>query len=122
MSVSFGDFLREKRKDRYFTVKNFARLIGKSVSYVSQLESNSRPAPKQKMLKNISNALVLNEKEREIFYDLAAKTRNTIPDNISEYINAHNEVKKTLLISEKREIPDEEWQRFLSEIKDKYLL
>lgn len=122
MSKEFGNYLREKRKERHFTLKVFARLIGKSVSYVSQLESGMRPAPKENILDVISVVLVLNDKEIEKLYDFAAKSRNTIPDDFTNYINSHNEVKEALRISKNHNVPEEDWKQFLNQLKDKFLL
>lgn len=121
MSTAFGDFLREKRKDRHFTVKTLARLIGKSTSYVSQLESGTRHAPKQETLMIISETLVLDELEKKEFFDLAAKSRNTISDDLTDYINSHEEVKETLRVSTSRNVPEEEWKRFLNGLKNKFI-
>lgn len=122
MEIEFGAFLRKKRKERHFTVKTLANLIGKSTSYVSQLESGIRPAPKHEMLESISNSLVLDKTEKEVFFDLAAKSRNTIPDDLTDYINSHDEIKETLRISQNRDVPDEEWQQFLNNLKNKFII
>lgn len=122
MSITFRDYLREKRKERHFTIKTLARLIGKSTSYVSQLESGIRIAPKQEMLEAISNSLVLDKTEKEVFFDLAAKSRNTLPDDMTDYINSHENVKKTLSLSKNCDVPEEEWQHFLKRLKNKFMI
>ena len=122
MSTIFGDFLKEKRKDRHFTVKVLANLIGKSNSYVSQLESGIRPAPKLSVLEKISEALVLDEYEKREFFDLAEKSRKALSDDLTEYINSHDEVKEAIRVSLNQEVPKEEWDQFLRELKDKFLI
>lgn len=122
MSKEFGDYLREKRKERHFTVKILANLIGKSSSYVSQLESGLRVAPKMSVVEKISDALVLNEYEKRDFLDLAEKSRNKLSDDLAEYINSHDEIKETLRISKNRNVPNEEWQHFLNNLKNKFII
>lgn len=122
MSKEFGDYLREKRKERHFTLKVFARLIGKSVSYISQLENGTRPAPKQEILNRISDALVLNRVEKKKFYDLADKSRKSLSEDLTEYINSHDEIKESIMVSKIKDVPEKEWQQFLNQLKDKFLL
>ena len=122
MSKEFGDYLREKRKERHFTLKVFARLIGKSVSYVSQLESGTRSAPKQEMLHKISDALVLNKVEKKNLFDLADKSRKTLSEDLTDYINSHIEIKESIRVSKTKDVPKKEWQQFLNQLKDKFLL
>lgn len=122
MSITFGDYLREKRKERHFTIKTLARLIRKSTSYISQLESGIRPAPQSKTLEEISNALALNDFEKKQLYNLADKSRKTLSNDLMDYINTHEEVKETLLVSKECDIPEEEWQQFLNDLKYKFLM
>lgn len=122
MSMTFGEFLREKRKERNFSLNLLASLIGKSKSYISQLENGVRPAPKRSTLEAISKALVLNDSENKILFDLADQSRKTISDELSDYINTHKEVKEALQVSKNQDVPDEDWQNFLKQLKDKFML
>lgn len=122
MKMEFGDYLKEKRKSRHYTVKILANLIGKSTSYVSQLESGLRVAPKMSVVEKISDALVLDEFEKSEFFNLAEKSRNKLSDDLAEYINSHDEIKETLRISKNRNVPNEEWQHFLNNLKNKFII
>lgn len=122
MSMTFGEFLREKRKERNFSLKLLARLIDKSKSYISQLENGSRPSPKRNTLEAISKALVLNDYENKILFDLADKSRNTISDDLSDYINTHKDVKEALQVSKSKDVPDEDWSSFLKQLKNKFMM
>ena len=122
MSMTFGEFLREKRKERNFSLKLLARLIDKSKSYISQLENGVRPAPKRDTLEAISKALVLNNYENKMLFDLADKSRNTISDDLSDYINTHKDVKEALQVSKNKDVPDEDWHSFLKQLKDKFMM
>lgn len=122
MGSQFGDYLKEKRKERHFTVKILARLIGKSGSYVSQLESGLRSAPKNASLERIAEALVLNDSEKNELCDLAEKSRKALSDDLTEYINSHDEVKEAIRVSQKQKVPREEWDKFLKGLKEKFLL
>lgn len=122
MDNEFGAFLKVKRKDKKLTIRTFANLIGKSSSYVSQFEHGIRIAPKGEVLHTMAKALSLNDTEREEFFDLAAKSRNSVTKDLVDYINAHPNVKETIRLSQKCEISEEEWSDFAKSIKEKFLL
>lgn len=122
MDNEFGAYLRRKRKDKKLTVRTFADLIGKSGSYVSQLECGIRIAPKGELLHKMARALSLNDTERDKFFDLAAITRDSVSEDLADYINAHPNVKQTIRLSQKCEIPEKEWSDFAKSIKEKFLL
>lgn len=121
MDNEFGNFLRRKRKYRNLTVRAFADLIGKSGSYVSQLECGIRIAPKGELLHKMAKALSLSDAECEEFFDLAAVTRDSVSEDLADYINSHTTVKETLRLSKNCEIPEEEWSDFAKSIKNKFL-
>ena len=121
MKSQFGDFLRRKRKRKKLSVRTFAELIGKSSSYVSQLECGIRIAPKGELLHNMARVLSLSDAEREEFFDLAAITRDSVPEDLTDYINSHTTVKETIRLSKKCEIPEKEWSDFAKLIKEKFL-
>ena len=121
MDNKFGDFLRIKRKRKNLSVRTFADLIGKSGSYVSQLECGIRIAPKGELLHKMAKALSLSDEEREEFLDLAAITRDSVSEDLADYINSHTTVKKAIRLSKKCEIPEEEWSDFAKSIKEKFL-
>ena len=122
MDNKFGEFLRKKRKNKNLTIRIFAELIGKSCSYVSQLESGLRTAPKGELLLRIANVLSLEGAEYEEFFDLAAISRDSVPKDLVDYINTHPNVKETIRLSKKCEIPEKEWSDFAKSIKEKFLL
>lgn len=121
MDNKFGEYLRDKRKGSNYTVRTLANLIGKSGSYVSQLECGIRLAPKGELIQKIADVLSLNDEEREELFDLAADSRNSVPDDLADYINAHPDVKDTIRLSQKCEIPDKEWNDFAKSIKEKFM-
>ena len=121
MDNEFGIFLRKKRKENKFTVRVFADLIGKSSSYVSQLECGFRAAPKEELLRIIAKVLSLDGAEREEFFDLAAISRESVPKDLTDYIIAHPNVKETIRLSKNCKITEKEWSDFAESIKEKYL-
>lgn len=65
---TFGETLKEIRKENKFTLKELATQAGTSDSYLSQLETGARNPPKPKLLQDISAALSKNDYKKSIEY------------------------------------------------------
>ena len=122
MVNSFGEYLKEKRRDRHYTMQLLADLTGKSKAFISQVESGYRLPPGKEALEKLSDALVLNEREKRELFELAEQTRNTLSKEMTDYINSHSEIKEALKISMDLDVPDEEWEKYLQTLKDKFLM
>lgn len=85
---TFGAFVRECRKERGYSVRSFAKLIGCSAAYLSDIEKGNRYAPKKYMNK-IFEALGFLEEDRQDFEDLAAATRGFLYEDINSYLGQH---------------------------------
>ncbi len=122
MKNEFGKYLKTKRMDRGMTICGLAALIGKSTSYVSQLERGIRRPPKDQVINKITNVLLLNAEESEMLFDLAAKFRNSVPTDLVDYINTHPNVKETIRLSKECKIPETEWSDFAKSLKEKFMV
>ena len=74
MKKSFGAFLSVKRVSKDISLRNFSMMIGISPEYLSKIENNLRPAPKDIILEKIACKLSLSIEDREILFDLAAES------------------------------------------------
>lgn len=90
--MDFGKYLEEKRKSRNYTIRLFARRVNISYTYLADVEKGRSKAFKLEILKSIVEVLQLDEKETDILYDLAGKSRNTIPPDIEEYLKQNKEL------------------------------
>ena len=91
---SFGQFLHKKR----MRVKgsDLARQAGISYVYLLDIERGARSVPSAKVLIALANNLPFNEGERRRYFDLAAKERDEIPADISEYIKTNRAIAELL--------------------------
>ena len=90
--MDFGEYLEENRKSRNYTLRLFAKRINISYTYLADVEKSRSKAFKLEILKSIVEVLQLDEKETDMFYDLAGKSRNTIPPDIEEYLKQNKEL------------------------------
>ena len=55
--------------------------------YLNDIEHGNRPSPSDEILEGLRSALEITKKSEMImFYDLAAKTRNSIPKDVSDFL------------------------------------
>lgn len=90
--MDFGEYLEEKRKSRNYTIRLFARRVNISYTYLADVEKSRSKAFKLEILNKIIEVLQLDEKETNILYDLAGKSRNTIAPDIEEYLKENKEI------------------------------
>lgn len=101
--MDFGKYLEEKRKSRNYTLRLFAKRINISYTYLADVEKGRSKAFKFEILNKIIEVLQLDEKETDIFYDLAGKSRETIPPDIEEYLKENKEIIKEIRRIKKEE-------------------
>ena len=121
--MTFGEFIREKRKVKGLSQRGFAAMIGVSPVYVSYFESGQRSAPRHEILIKISNALCLDKKEEQKMLLLAAQQKysHSFPVEIASYIHENAYAKSTLRLAKECQITDDDWQFFTNYICNKYL-
>ncbi|GHT36751.1 hypothetical protein AGMMS49593_02370 [Endomicrobiia bacterium] len=94
MTITFGDYLKELRAKKSFTLRGFATMIGMAPSYLSDIEQGKRNAPTKEYLDKMIKELNQEDLDVNTFYDLA-KVGKAVP--IAE------DVKK--IITEDKAIP-----------------
>lgn len=121
--MTFGKYLREKRKEKHFTVYLFAAAIGISVSYLSSIENGKRSAPSFEYLEKMADVLNLNSNDSHRLYDLAAESRKppAIADDLSAYICQNSSLLSLLRFSMDSKLENKDWDSISDYIKNDYL-
>ncbi len=86
---TFGRYVRALREERQIGQRELARLLEVSPSYLNDIEHDKRVAPRHEIVKSIAENLGA---ERELIFDLAGQSRNTIPPDVSEIIRHNPEI------------------------------
>ena len=117
--ITFGEFLRQKRKDKEITLRKFADMLGLSPVHMSNLETNQRHTPRDGTLERMAVILQLSKSDEERFYDLAAAsaTAPRVSGDLPDYIMSHNLVKAALRTAKDVDATDDEWQEFIDKLK-----
>lgn len=123
MKKSFGAFLSEKRVLKDISLRHFSKIIGISPEYLSKIENNLRPAPKDIILEKIADKLSLSIEDREILFDLAAesKAKLSLATDLVEYIRENEIIHKTLRLAKRCKVTTEEWQEIFDNVAKKHL-
>ena len=114
--LSFGGFIIQKRKEKELSARQLAIAVGITPEYMCEIEKGRKSAVSDEIMDNLIQRLLLSEKETELFYDLAAIARNTVSADLPEYIMANELVRAAIRTAKKNKVPDEKWEKFISEI------
>lgn len=115
MSLDFGEFLVQKRLQSGIPAKWLAEALGISQVYMCDIEKGRRRIS-EALLPRLAELLLLSEEERYEMYDLAAKAKNTVSADLSDYIMKNDIVRKLLRTAQKNGVSDEMWQKFIAQI------
>jgi len=113
---TFGSYIIQKRMEREITAREFSKRINLSAVYICDIEKDRRTAPRAEILNRMADALSLAKDERSIFYDLAAYSKNTVSDDLLEYIMEHEVVRKAIRTAKDRDVDMRMWQDFIDQM------
>ena len=80
---SFGRVIRQLREQKGIGQRQLARAVGISAAYLNDIEKDKRGSPRSVILSLLIEKL---EAKPEFIFDLAANSRNSVPSDISDYI------------------------------------
>ncbi len=82
-NITFGKFIRELRIKNGFGQRELASKIGIAPSYLNDIEKEKRTAPKQSVIKKLSNLLKININNLN---DLAGISKGNVAPDVREFI------------------------------------
>ncbi|MBM1001494.1 MAG: helix-turn-helix transcriptional regulator [Desulfofustis sp. PB-SRB1] len=113
----FSKTLREERKKHQLTLRALGEKVGKSITYLSDIESGRRMPPGDEIVRKIENAFGFNDNRLQ----KAAERVRSLPKKIRERAKASPRYAAALLRAD-RELSDEEWNKavdFIEKLKNK---
>ncbi len=114
--MQFGEYVKKKRIEKGITLRSFSELVGIAPSYMSDIEKAKRNAPTQEYLDKICEILELNNEERDELYDLAAKSKDTIAADLTQYVSENPNLRVALRKAKNFNMKDEEWIKVIEKI------
>lgn len=106
-NVEFGQYLRSVRQAKKISIRQLAKAVSKTPTYISDIEKGNNKPPERELLDRIIAELHLEEFPdiRNRLYDLAAKERKDVPADIKEYLMENESILK--IIRTAKESPNE---------------
>ena len=117
--MMFGEYIKQKRQEKGKTLRGLADEIGIAPSYMSDIEKGKRNAPTQEYLEKLITVLELNEEERNELFDLAATSKDTIAQDLTEYVSENPNVRVALRKAMDLKLGDDEWIKIIEEMINK---
>ena len=114
---NFGEFLQNKRHDRGITLRRMAEMLSVSAPFLSDVEKGRRNSLDIDKLVLIRQILTLSEEEYQTMLNLAGRQRKTVAPDLPEYIMDRDYVSAALRTACDLDAGEEEWQRFVEELK-----
>ena len=118
-TMSFGDFLQEKRKENELTLRTLAEKLGWSAPYLTDIEKGRRNPPDLEKLNMLADIFNLSEDEKKDMMELAGKKRETIAPDLPEYIMEHDYVAAALRTARDLDAGRDVWEEFVRELKQR---
>lgn len=121
----FGKFLKEKRIERNISVREMAKFLGISISYISELETGNKLPPnssKEKygdLIEKIISYLNLSDNEAKRLHDLADSelgSKGYLSNDIADYINKVPEAMVALRKAKDANLSDKQWSDIINNI------
>jgi len=105
MATSFGESLKKAREGKRITLRKLGEYVGKSVSYLSDIENNRKRPPKLETVAKIEECLSVNDGSLVTF---ASRLRRKIPKRIANRIVMMPKLSEALLRTDE-DLTDEEF-------------
>lgn len=113
---TFGEFLTEKRDERDITLRELARQLEVSPTFISDVERN-RSTPKAERLEKLAEVLHLDSAETAVMYDLVGKQRDSVAPDLPDYIKGRDYVSAALRTARDLDAGEKEWLDFVADLK-----
>lgn len=117
----FGIFLKEKRQQKGFSLRNLAKHSELSHIYLYNIECGKKAPPNDMILKKLATALKLDSESSSIFFELAAQSKQNwdsnnyyLPVDISQYLTEKSSAKKVIREASKNKESNDFWNDLLN--------
>ncbi len=95
----FGEYLRSLRQEKKVSIRELAKQVNKTPTYISDIEKGNNRPPDESLLNSIIVALNLEDDALQIkntLFDLAAKERGGVSADIAEFIMQDDDVRNVI--------------------------
>lgn len=119
MYTNFGKFISQKRVEKKITLRKMAEMLNVSAPFLTDVEKDRRNPFDMDKLVRLAQILELNEEDNALMLNLAGKKRNAVAPDLPEYIIKRDYVSAALRTARDLDAGEEEWNRFVKELKER---
>lgn len=119
MYTNFGEFISQKRVEKKITLRKMAEMLNVSAPFLTDVEKDRRNPFDMDKLVRLAQILELNEEDNALMLNLAGKKRNAVAPDLPEYIIKRDYVSAALRTARDLDAGEEEWNRFVKELKER---
>lgn len=114
----FGKYLRSVRQAKGISIRQLAKEVDKTPTYLSDIENGHNKPPEKELLETIIQKLNLDDSPRikSTLFDLAAKERNDIPADIKDYIMSNQTLLKIIRTAKDKPNSEQLWAHIAKNI------
>ena len=114
----FGKYLRSVRQAKGVSIRQLAKDVNKTPTYLSDIENGHNKPPEKELLETIIQKLNLDDspKVKSTLFDLAAKERNDIPADVKDYIMSNQILLKIIRTAKDRPDSEQIWSNIAKTI------
>ena len=117
-NYSFGQAMRYIRQKKDLKIRNVAKEVGKTPTYISDIERDNNKPPEKELMKKILVALDIQEIElQNCLYDLAARQRGRVSEDIAGYIMEHSDLRLVIRMMQQRKDGESFWAECVKKMK-----
>lgn len=114
---NFGEYAEVLRKQKGRSLRETAKAIGVSAQFYSEIEKGRRSALTAERLEKLKSFLELSKEETNTLFNKAAEARKVSEFDFSDYIIQRDYAMSALRIVKELDADEEDWQRFVDELK-----
>ena len=114
----FGEYLRAVRRAKKISIRQLAKAVNKTPTYLSDIEKGNNKPPEKELLEKIIQELKLDDyqKLKNTLFDLAAKERNDIPADIKEYLMSNKALLQIIRTAQEKPDGEQIWTQMSEKV------
>lgn len=119
IEYTFGMFVDQKRRELQLSARQLSIRMGVTAVYICDIQKGKKAAPSNELLHKMCNILELEGADKDLYYDLAAKSKNAVSQDLPDYIMGNEIVRTALRTAKEYDVEDKEWEAFIQRISEK---
>jgi len=118
VEFAFGQYLRAVRQAKKMSIRQLAKAVSKTPTYLSDIEKGNNKPPEKELLEKIIQELKLDDyqKLKNTLFDLAAKERNDIPADIKEYLMSNKALLQIIRTAQEKPDGEQIWTQISEKV------